>query len=148
VAGNYSPSHITSLYLLQKAGFLKNSKLRNKWEQLKMHFDLFPDPDDSHSYTQVHITYSALSVRFIELVLKQKLTPELSALLGKENFIRFEKEKEVKEVYVFFVGGVTYGEISCLRLLEKELKIKIHILTTNVGNGKEMIKKIIDNPDI
>jgi hypothetical protein len=143
---NYSPAHITSLYLLQKAGFLKNSKLRNKWEQLRLHLDLVPD--EPHSYTQVHITYSALSVRFIELVLKQKLTPELSAMLGKDNFIRIEREKEIKEVFVFFVGGVTYGEISCLRLLEKELKIKINILTTNVGNGKEMIKKIIENPDI
>jgi hypothetical protein len=60
---NYSPAHITSLYLLQKAGFLKNGKLRNKWEQLRLHLDLVPD--DPHSYTQVHITYSALSVRFI-----------------------------------------------------------------------------------
>lgn len=111
-----------------------------------MHLDLVPD--EPHSYTQVHITYSALSVRFIELVLKQKLTPELSAMLGKDNFIRIEREKDMKEVFVFFVGGVTYGEISCLRLLEKELSIKINILTTNVGNGKEMIKRIVENPDI
>jgi hypothetical protein len=92
IAGNYSPTHITSLYLLQKAGLLKNSKARNKWEQLKLALDLLPD--EPHSYTQVHITYSALSVRFVELVLKQKLTPELSALFGKENFVRgLEKEK-------------------------------------------------------
>ncbi len=63
MVANYSPTHITSLYLLQKAGFLKNSKLRNKWEQLRLHLDLVPD--EPHCYTQVHITYSALSVRFI-----------------------------------------------------------------------------------
>lgn len=49
MACNYSPKHITSLYLLQKAGFLKNSKARNKWEQLRLHLDLLPD--DPHSYT-------------------------------------------------------------------------------------------------
>jgi hypothetical protein len=54
----------------------------------------------------------------------------------------------MKEVYVFYVGGITYGEISCLRLLEKEMKVKIHILSSNVASGQEMIKKIIRNPDI
>ena len=82
-----------------------------------MQLQLFPD--EPHSYTQVHITYSALSARFIELVLKGKLTPELSALFGKDNFIRIERDREIKEVYVFYVGGITYSEISCLRLLEK-----------------------------
>jgi hypothetical protein len=81
MVNNYTPVHIYSLYLLQKAGMLKNSKMRNKWEQLKLQFDLIPE--EPHSFTQVHITYSALSVRFIELLLKKKLTPELSALLGK-----------------------------------------------------------------
>lgn len=51
-------------------------------------------------------------------------------------------------MYVFFVGGITYGEISCLRLLEKAMKVKIHILTTNVSSGQDMIAKIINNPDI
>jgi hypothetical protein len=35
-------------------------------------------------------------VRFIEQVLKGKLTPELSSLFGKDNFIRIERDREVK----------------------------------------------------
>jgi hypothetical protein len=44
-------------------------------------------------------------------------------------------------LYVFYVGGITYGEISCLRLLERELGIKIVILTTKVMNGLDLIGK-------
>lgn len=42
---------------------------------------------------------------------------------------------------MFYVGGITYGEISCLRLLERELGIKIVILTTKVMNGLDLIGK-------
>jgi len=63
MVNNYPPKHIYSLYLLQKSGFLRNSKIKSKWEQLKLLFDLIPE--NPHSYTDVHVRYSALSVRFI-----------------------------------------------------------------------------------
>ena len=78
------------------------------------------------------------------MLIKGRLSAEVNALLGRDNnFLRgVEKEgKMIKELYVFYVGGITFGEISCLRLLEMELGIKIIILTTNVMNGAEMIKK-------
>ena len=86
MVGNYSSKYIYPLYQLQTLSILRNSKIKSRWDQLKLQFDLIPDIP--HSYTSTHITYSALSVRFIELVLKSKLTPELSALLSKDNFMR------------------------------------------------------------
>lgn len=71
MVNNYPPSHICSLYKLQKIGLLKNSKVKNKWEQISQLLDLVPV--EPHSYTKVHVLYSALSVRFIELTLKNKL---------------------------------------------------------------------------
>ena len=54
------------------------------------------------------------------MLIKGRLSAEVNALLGRDNnFLRgVEKEgKMIKELYVFYVGGITYGEISCLRLL-------------------------------
>lgn len=73
MVGNYSSKFIYPLYQLQTLGILRNSKVKSRWDQLKLQFDLIPDPP--HSYTTTHITYSALSARFIELILKNKLTP-------------------------------------------------------------------------
>lgn len=42
MVGNYSNEHIHSFYLLQKGGLLKNSKIKNKWEQIVQTFDLLP----------------------------------------------------------------------------------------------------------
>lgn len=71
MVNNYSPVYIHSFYQLQKLGLLKNSKAKNKWEQLTELYNLLPE--QPHSYTKVHVLYSALSVRFIELLLTGKL---------------------------------------------------------------------------
>lgn len=63
IGNNYPPKYICYLHTLQKAGLLRNSKIKNKWEQLVLHYDLLPR--EPHSYTGVHITYSALSVRIL-----------------------------------------------------------------------------------
>lgn len=79
-------------------------------------------PIDYHSYTHIFIKYSALSVRFVEMLIKGQLSPEANALLGRDNnYLRgLDKDtKPIKELYLFYVGGITYGEISCLRLLER-----------------------------
>jgi hypothetical protein len=73
MVGNYSNEHIHSFYQLQKAGLLKNSKVKNKWEQVCQVYDLLPL--EPRSYTKVYIKYSALSVRFIELLIKGRLSP-------------------------------------------------------------------------
>lgn len=80
---NYSNKHILSLYELQKVGWLRNSKTKSKWEQICQAYSLLPN--DYHSYTKVFIKYSALSVRFIEMLIKGQLSPEANALLGRDN---------------------------------------------------------------
>ena len=55
--------HIYNLYLLQQMGLIRNSKAKNKWQQIVEAFDLMPL--EFHSYTKVFVKYSALSVRFI-----------------------------------------------------------------------------------
>ena len=118
VHGYQETKHLYNLYQLQKAGLLRNSKTKNKWAEICQAFDLLPS--EPHSYTKVFVKYSALSVRFVEMLIKGRLSAEANALLGRDNnyLLGLEKEgKKVRELYLFFVGGVTFGEISCLRLL-------------------------------
>lgn len=42
MVGNYSNEHIISFYNLQKLGWLKNSKIKNKWEQICQAYSLLP----------------------------------------------------------------------------------------------------------
>jgi hypothetical protein len=146
MVGDYQNSrHIYNFHLLQKAGLMRNSKTKNRWEQIVQAYDLLPT--EYHSYTKVFIKYSALSVRYIEMLIKGRLSPEANALLGRDNnyLAGLEKEgKKLKELYLFYVGGITYGEISCLRLLERELNVKIIIMTTKITNGIDLIKYNLD----
>ncbi|RDW42508.1 Sec1-like protein [Yarrowia lipolytica] len=64
---------------------------------------------------------------------------------GKE-----ENEKKVKnflsrdfvkkKTFVFFIGGVTWAEISALRLLGKSVKTELVVVATGVINGNDLVK--------
>ena len=51
-----------------------------------------------------------------------------------------------KTVLVFFVGGITYPEISAIRMLENRVNTswRFVIATTNICNGNEIINSFID----
>lgn len=118
--GNYSNEHILSFHHLQQLGWLRNSKIKNKWEEISKAYSLFPKQESF--YNKVYIKYAPLSVRFLEMLIKGQLSPEANALLGRDNnHLRGidSEQRTIKHLYVFYVGGITYGEISCLRLLEK-----------------------------
>ena len=47
---------------------------------------------------------------------------------------------------VFFIGGITYSEISALRFLTSEVNdgIEYLVATTDIINGEKLIKQIIE----
>lgn len=49
---------------------------------------------------------------------------------------------------VYFVGGVTYGEIAALRLLGRLFRKEMVIATTEILNGETMLKALIEKVDI
>ena len=51
------------------------------------------------------------------------------------------REKHV--IIVYFIGGVTFGEISVIRYLAKKFNKEIYILTTNMTNRKKLISSFI-----
>lgn len=50
-------------------------------------------------------------------------------------------------VLVYFVGGVTYAEVSCLRFLSKQIGIEFVIATTQFINGNKMVDAFKDSID-
>lgn len=64
---------------------------------------------------------------------------------------KIENEKRVKnflsrdfvkkKTFVFFIGGVTWAEISALRLLGKSVKTELVVVTTGVIGGKDVVKE-------
>ncbi|KAJ6243209.1 vacuolar protein sorting-associated protein 33a [Anaeramoeba flamelloides] len=60
-----------------------------------------------------------------------------------------EKKEEIdtnKVCLVYFIGGVTYGEISALRMLSQQSNSEYNfvIATTNIMNGDQMIKSCLN----
>lgn len=51
------------------------------------------------------------------------------------------KSKE-KSILVYFIGGVTFAEITALRFIAKQRKVKIAVATTSVMNGNKLMDSL------
>lgn len=83
--------------------------------------------------------------------------PELLKLLPGPNFKRKQtfldnlptnssinehKQPNERSLLVYFIGGVTYAEITALRFLAKQRKVKIAVATTSIINGNKLINSL------
>lgn len=48
-----------------------------------------------------------------------------------------------KTVLIYFIGGVTYAEVSLCRYLGQKFNKEIYIATTNMVNGKKLIRGLL-----
>jgi hypothetical protein len=93
--------------------------------------------------------YIPVICRVVELLSEAKNSnEEISKLLqGKFVYQQINSTNYTKAlpkaVLVFFIGGVTYAEISALRFLAKQKGIQILIATTSVINGTTFLKQIM-----
>lgn len=82
----------------------------------------------------------------------QSIKNELSSLPGAtlSNDIPGRAMKQLKRslILVFFIGGVTYGEITALRWISKKYNKEIIIATTNITTGNHLLSQtMISNSD-
>jgi hypothetical protein len=61
-------------------GILRSTKYPLKWKEICEKYDLIPD--QPRCYTFIHIIYSALLVRFVEMFLMDNLKPDAINLLS------------------------------------------------------------------
>lgn len=137
----YNPAHLLTVRNLVDRAILRNSKQPLKWKEICEKYDLIPD--QPRSYTYIHTIYSALLVRFTELFLTNNLNLESINLLSTSNVLKgsFKKIRSGDNVYIYIIGGVTYPEVGCWRILGKKLGLNFIIMTTELTSGQKIIKK-------
>ena len=81
-------------------------------------------PDNPHAYTEIYLIYSCLLVRYIELFLTKKITPEMKNLITPDTYENgYMKARAGDTIFVYMIGGVTVGECEAFRFLAKKLRV-------------------------
>lgn len=140
----------------------KQDKQKSNWEVLKkalrlINLDVNTSNPDDPAY--VFNAFCPLTVRLIEEVIGKgwgSLKEILTKIPGATEFPSQDREKEMKKVYknkanlilIVFIGGITYAEISAIRLLNKlNPDYKFFMLTTHITSGRRIIDKLRLNID-
>ena len=139
---------------LEKANILKSpdgssyyNDIDKKLKLIYEDVDLNEPNDISYSYSG----YAPISIRLIEKAITKgwkSIEDVLSKLPGEYRFPKDESEvlkesKDVKYFLIVFIGGITYGELSAIRYLNKKYKNKKFIvLTTGMINYKKIMNNL------
>ena len=139
---------------LEKANILKNPEGSNYYMDIDRKLKLIyedvnlNEPNDiSYSYSG----YAPISIRLIERAVTKgwkSIEDILYKLPGEYNFPKDESEivkesKDIKYFLLVFIGGITYGELSAVRYLNKKLKNKkFIIMTTGMINNKKIFNSL------
>jgi hypothetical protein len=156
VLQTYGFEHALTLDALQKAGLLKVQEGKSGFSTVKKAFNLLVEgekveEDISYAYSG----YAPLSVRLVQQLTQPggaaKVEEALRYLPGptfeeKQEFASGLKQKDTAEpsrnptTLVFFIGGVTYSEVSALRFLSKSEGRNYVAAGTSMVNGNTLIQ--------
>lgn len=157
---------------LQDAGLLKAYDTTKKWDwnKIKTELQLINEefnPKIPQDISFVHNGFAPLSIRLIERLLEKKslslLVKQEGARLGlnetnckvpanEARFFNNDQEagrpavfKRKQRILVYFLGGITYGEIAALRFLAKLKRVQFIIATTSIINAKSALQQMVGN---
>jgi Sec1 family len=145
---NYGIEKIRLLGLLEFMEFFSSKpQIVSDWFKLKTAFNLIVNPDDKLS--GIFAGYIPLTVRLVEMLGSASggwrgNTDLLSMLNGPtleiaQDVERLRNPQEI--VAVCFIGGITLGELACLRELEEKLKTKYLVITDEIISAKKLLNK-------
>jgi hypothetical protein len=128
--------------------FRQTVKRLNLIPQISQDIDVRKPKDCSYVFGGAYIP---VICRVVELLSETKNSEEEISKLLQGRFVYFNQQMNSsnytravpKAVLVFFIGGVTYAEISALRFLAKQKGIQILIATTSVINGITFLRQIM-----
>ena len=140
---------------LEKVGMLKvldnqsfYSEANKKLQLIYGNIDLNEPNDTAYAY----IGYTSIIIRLIEKGIAQggwgNIKDILKKIPGDSNFPSdesdiFSNNVDKKFILVVFIGGITYGEIASIRLLNKKNRNKkFIILTTGIINNKRLFQSL------
>lgn len=108
-------------------------------------YDVRNPPDSGYVFGGAYIP---LICRIVEMLLLEKNINDdrFKLLPGEMVFPRGREASQIsadnKVVLVYFIGGVTFAEISALRFLAKQKGLQIMIAATSVINGSSFMSQI------
>lgn len=162
VLQTYGFEHALTLDALEKAGLLKLQEGKSGYSTVRKAFNMLVEgekveEDISYAYSG----YAPLSIRIIQQLTMPGGTAKVEEALRLLPGPAFEEKQEFKSglkqrdagadagggqkkptTLVFFVGGVTYSEISALRFLSKTEGRNYVVGTTNLTNGRTMLASL------
>jgi hypothetical protein len=150
-----SGAGINSTFAAAISAFPKSSQLRN----LIRRFNLVPpegqqtnllNPTDASFVfggNYIPLVYRLVEYLFISRPANvEELLKMLNAPMHSRISTHEERTAESKKIiFIFFVGGVTYAEVSALRYLSKTSGYKILIGSTGTVNGSQLMKSLTAN---
>ena len=141
-----------ALWSLEEAGIisikptcLSWDKIKSKFKLLELHFKTKDKPVDPYEGVQIpYQGYVPLIVRFVEKIIMNQ-SKDLKNDLEKLK-IPFKQKNDTnnpKRFLVAFVGGMMFGEASCLRILSQQLNIHIDMITTEELTNETVLDQFI-----
>lgn len=146
---------------LNSSGFAKvtsvissNKKFRSLVKRLNLipqitdSYDVRNPPDSGYVFGG---TYIPVVCRLVEILALKSMSDDLIKYISgdyassnrNEQTLTSLSQQANQTLLVYFIGGVTYAEISALRFLAKQKNIKILIATTNVINGNNFMENLM-----
>ncbi|KRX00270.1 Sec1-like protein [Pseudocohnilembus persalinus] len=150
----YGVQHIETLLKLEQMNLLKKQTQKCHWEVIMDGLKLVNDEVDQEipmDFSYVYLAYAPITSRLVEQTFSidnwKKITRELELIPGPTLFNdhRVEVGKKKTMIVVYFIGGVTYGEIATLRWMGQRYNKEIIIATTHIINGKKFFDDIVSS---
>ncbi len=150
----YGFEAILTLANLERAGLLKRQESKSTWSSLVKNLRLINEdvnqrqPDD---IAYAYAGYAPLTLRLVEILYRTGWNTEvISNLPGEFQAYRLDSEERRVEkpvVLLFFVGGITFAEISAIRYLNRrpDADKEFVIATTHIVNTKSFINALSEN---
>ena len=153
----YGYQEIATMLNLQDSRLFKLRDKRFDWNKIKNEFNLISESVNIADPQSIHYVFGGMapiSVSIIERMVSNKgfipMQKALDLLPGRIMCPPPKVEKEIfspgvkcKKILVYFLGGVTYAEISAIRYLNNckkfKDKVKFVIATTSIINGNKCV---------
>lgn len=155
----YGPESVITLTSLSKLGMFNEQgslpfpQFQNNFNELKKEFKLISretiNHDDPRDIGFAYGGYTPVTVKLVEQIARGgwRAIPKVMRFIPGDviapEVIRPCTSANRPVILVYYVGGVTFGEVAALRLLGKLLGREMVVLTTELLNGESMLRSII-----
>jgi hypothetical protein len=146
-----------TLYNLEYCGLIKRREGRSNWPSVRKTLQLVEEEIDEEKPKSISFTYSGYAPLSIRIIEKFGLSDTKDKWQELKNIFPDQEVGEIVQsdhsdasTMVFFIGGVTYAEISAFRWLTQEKLLgggKGTIATTKIINGNTFIGSLFDTPE-